>query len=55
MTPDGLLVRVAHEPSSGTEAVGLYRHAEDIALPTPAKAAIGDMAWLAGAWVGTRS
>ena len=55
MTPDGLLVRVAHEPSSGTEAVGLYRHAEDIAMPTPAKAVIGDLAWLAGAWVGTRS
>jgi len=54
-TPDGLLVRVAFEPSSGTEAVGLYRHAEDIAMPTPAKAAIGDLAWLAGAWVGTRS
>ncbi|MFN0012656.1 MAG: DUF6265 family protein [Phycisphaerales bacterium] len=54
MTPDGLLVRVAYEPSSGTEAVGLYRHAEDIPLPAPAKAAIADMAWLAGAWVGTR-
>ena len=55
MTPDGLLVRVAYEPSSGTEAVGLYRHAEDIAMPTPAKAVIGDLSWLAGAWVGTRS
>ena len=57
MTPDGLLVRVAHEPSSGTEAVGLYRHAEDIPLPTPAKVAggVGDLAWLAGTWVGTRS
>jgi len=55
MTPDGLLVRVTYEPSSGTEAVGLYRHAQDIPLPAPAKAAIGDLAWLAGAWVGTRS
>ncbi|MEK6703110.1 MAG: DUF6265 family protein, partial [Planctomycetota bacterium] len=55
MTPDGLLVRVAYEPSSGTESIGLYRHAEDIPLPTPAKAAIGDLSWLAGAWVGTRS
>ena len=55
MTPDGLLVRVAYEPSSGTEAVGLYRHAADIALPAPAKAVIGDLAWLAGAWVGTRN
>lgn len=55
ITPDGLLVRVAHEPSSGTEAVGLYRHAEDIPLPAPAKAVIGDLTWLAGAWVGKRS
>ena len=55
MTPDGLLVRVAYEPSSGTEAIGLYRHAQDIAMPTPAKAVIGDLSWLAGAWVGTRS
>ncbi len=58
MTPDGLLVRVAYERSAGgagTEAVGLYRHAEDITMPAPAKAAIGDMGWLAGAWVGTRS
>jgi hypothetical protein len=26
----------------------------NIALPTPAKATIGDLAWLAGAWVGSR-
>jgi Domain of unknown function (DUF6265) len=48
VTPDGLIVRFR-------DSVGLYRHAEDIAMPTPAKAAISDMAWLAGAWVGTRS
>jgi hypothetical protein len=47
VTPDGLLVRFS-------ESVGLYRHAEDIALPAPAKAAIGDITWLAGGWVGTR-
>lgn len=47
MTPDGLIVRFR-------ESVGLYKHAEDIALPTPAKAVIGDLAWLAGAWTGTR-
>jgi hypothetical protein len=35
--------------------VGLYRQAKDIPMPTPAKAAIGDLAWLTGAWVGTRS
>jgi Domain of unknown function (DUF6265) len=46
VTPDGLLVRFS-------DSVGLYRHAQDIALPAPAKAAIGDLAWLAGAWVGT--
>lgn len=55
MTPDGLLVSVAVDPPAGSESVGLYRHAEDIPMPTPAKAVIADMAWLAGAWVGTRS
>lgn len=55
MTADGLVVRVSYEPSSGTESVGLYRHAEDIPMPTPAAAKIGDLTWLAGAWVGTRS
>lgn len=47
MTPDGLIVRFR-----GAEA--LYRHAADIPMPTPAKATIGDVAWLAGAWTGTR-
>lgn len=46
-TPNGLIVR-AHD------SVGLYRHFDDIALPTPAKATIGDLAWISGAWVGTR-
>jgi hypothetical protein len=55
ITPDGLLVSVVADPHAGTEAVGLYRHAEDIALPAPAKAVIGDLEWLVGAWVGTRS
>ena len=55
MTADGLLVRVAPNPATGLKWVGLYRHAQDIPLPAPAKAAIGDLAWLAGAWVGTRS
>ncbi len=55
MTTDGLLVSVVVDPFVVKDSVGLYRHAEDIALPTPAKAAIGDLAWLAGAWVGTRS
>jgi hypothetical protein len=54
-TPDGLLVSVVVDPPMVTDSIGLYRHAEDIALPTPAKAAIGDIAWLEGTWVGTRS
>jgi hypothetical protein len=54
ITPDGLLVRVAVGSPATSESVGLYRHPQDIALPAPAKAAIGDLAWLAGAWVGTR-
>lgn len=53
--PDGLLVSVVVDPPAGNAAIGLYRHAEDIAMPAPAKAVIGDLAWLAGAWVGTRS
>ncbi len=53
ITDEGLLVGVTVD--SGTEAAGLYRHAEDIPLPAPVKAAIGDLAWLAAAWVGTRS
>ncbi|MCX5688668.1 MAG: hypothetical protein NTV94_02555, partial [Planctomycetota bacterium] len=52
MTADGLLVRVSFEPSSGTEAVGLYRHAKDIPMPEAAKATIGDLSWLEGQWVG---
>jgi len=55
ITTDGLLVSVVVDPPAGRESVGLYRHPQDIALPAPAKAAIGDLAWLAGAWVGTRS
>ncbi len=55
ITTDGLLVSVVVDPPAGDESVGLYRHAQDIALPAPAKAAIGDLSWLAGAWVGTRS
>jgi hypothetical protein len=54
MTDDGLQVRVAIDQIEGSGSVGLYRHAEDIALPEPAQASIGDLAWLGGAWVGTR-
>lgn len=54
-TPEGLVVRAVSAPSGPYESVALFRHAEDIAMPAPIKAAIGDMAWLAGPWVGTRS
>jgi hypothetical protein len=54
MTTDGLLVSVVVDPPAGKPSVGLYRHSEDIAMPAPAKATMDDMAWLAGAWVGTR-
>jgi hypothetical protein len=54
VTDEGLLASAAVDPPAGFRSVALYRHPEDIALPAPAKAAIGDLAWLAGAWVGTR-
>jgi hypothetical protein len=54
-TTEGLVVTVAVDPPAGSASIGLYRHAEDIPLPTPAKATIGDLAWLAGDWIGTRS
>lgn len=53
-SPDGLIVRVT-TISNTAGSVGLYRHPQDIAMPTPFKATIGDLAWLSGAWVGTRS
>jgi len=46
-TPEGLLVTVG-------DGVALYRHPEQIALPTPAKASIAELGWLQGAWTGTR-
>jgi hypothetical protein len=52
-TPDGLIVRVT-TPSNTSGSVGLYRHPQDIPMPAPAKATIGDLAWIAGNWVGTR-
>ena len=54
VTEEGLMAGVAVDPPTGFTSVALYRHPQDIAMPTPAKATIGDMAWLAGAWVGTR-
>ncbi len=55
VVPDGMLVHVAIDPPDGYRSVALYRHPEDIELPERAEAAIDDVAWLAGAWVGTTS
>lgn len=54
LTPEGLIVRVSNDAPGRIEQVGLYRLPQDIPMPTPAKATIADVAWLAGAWVGTR-
>lgn len=54
VTPEGLLVRVRIGSPPKSDSVGLYRHAEDIPMPTPAKSTIVDLEWLTGAWVGTR-
>lgn len=54
VTDEGLLARAEVNPPTGFTSVALYRHPEDIALPAPAAARAADMAWLAGAWVGTR-
>lgn len=55
ITDDGLLVNVVVDPPIVGDSVALYRHAEDIEMPESAKAAIGDLSWLAGAWVGKKS
>ncbi len=54
VTDDGLISHVQVDPPTEFKSVALYRHPQDIALPAPAKAGMADMAWLAGAWVGTR-
>jgi hypothetical protein len=54
VTADGMLAGVTVDPPMGNESVSLFRHPNEIALPAPAKAAIDDLAWLAGTWVGTR-
>ncbi|MBX3117616.1 MAG: hypothetical protein KF784_01005 [Fimbriimonadaceae bacterium] len=54
MTKDGLIVRSNLGSPKEYSSVGLYQHPQDIPMPTPAKAVIGDLGWLSGAWVGTR-
>jgi len=53
ITPEGLQVHVIVE-DYGMDSYALYGHPEDIPLPEPAQATMVDMAWLAGAWTGTR-
>ncbi|MFO0980092.1 MAG: DUF6265 family protein [Planctomycetaceae bacterium] len=55
MSPDGMVVKVVVDPPVVKDAVGIYRHAEDIPMPAAASASIADMAWLSGDWIGTRS
>ena len=54
VTGEGLIAGVAVDPPTGFKSVALYRHPQDIAMPMGAKAAIADLAWLSGAWTGTR-
>lgn len=54
VTADGLLAGVTVDPPTGKESTSLFRHPKDIELPKTAKAAMADLAWLSGAWVGTR-
>ena len=54
VTADGMLASVTLDPPTGKESVSLFRHPKDIELPKPAKAAMADLAWLSGAWVGTK-
>jgi hypothetical protein len=53
-TPDGLVVTAWNRPTVTEPSIAIFRHLDDIPMPTPAKAVIGDLTWLAGAWVGTR-
>lgn len=52
--PEGLLVSVEVLVPTQFASVALYRHPQDIPLPEAKKATIQDLAWLAGAWVGTK-
>lgn len=53
LTPDGLVVK-ASSARFPAQSVGLYRHPQDIAMPTPFRAKIDDMSWLSGNWSGSR-
>lgn len=53
-TVEGIIVRSNLGAPREYASVGFYKKAEDIPMPTPAKATIADLAWLAGNWSGTR-
>ncbi len=55
VTAEGMLASVSIDAPAGKESVCLFRHPKDIELPKPAKSVIGDISWLAGAWVGSGS
>lgn len=54
ITKDGMIVRSNLGSKTDFTTIGLYRKPQDIPLPLPTKAVIGDLSWLAGAWVGAR-
>lgn len=54
VTAEGMIVRSNLGAPRDYASVGIYKQAKDIAMPTPAKATITDVAWLAGSWSGTR-
>lgn len=53
-TTEGLLVRIQLGSPPRSDSIALYKKPQDIEIPKPVKAAIGEMEWLAGAWTGTR-
>lgn len=53
-TEDGLEVRVTIGSPAKYESVGLYRHAEDIEMPTPIRARIRNLEWMVGTWIATK-
>lgn len=50
VTPKGL--KISRILNDGNPSIALYRHPEEIDMPTPAKAKITDLAWLQGVWSG---
>ena len=52
VTEAGLQIRVQIDDPPTRDSLAIYRHPEDIPLPTPAEASIEDISWLAGNWVG---